>query len=500
MINFNQIFEDYKNDLIFEFKETFNQLDITINSPSLITLKKNFLEIINSQLGEFDNLIDFNINIDGNTILYNYKDPHEFWSEIQGAIDYCDDITSCKCTVKILIKKNRNLNKLSIYYIDIFFDYLNSLNLNSLLELLYKYKYTYFIIYNNASINCGTNMFRFCSFNCNNNYIFDTNSSNDCMDFILKNCNFANRSSYYFEPANFNIDDSAPDSIKNLFNKLIAIFSLISLFDISSISDNDLTLTLTGNTIYNITIEYSSISLDKYLNFFNIFNWVHKGNNNSDKLLIARNVLLANLYEKTLLELPQNILGTVKSNYKIYSKDNYEKYASAKSTSINTLLDLQNQLSNLSNTLTDNFSKNLIFISTFIFSTVIINSMNNGKFTDIFTKEITLILIGLIFISILLLYYTRADIKSKRRIIDSLQSNIRTIYSDILSEETMDDIIDNNEYYKTLNLELDKRINLYTFFWWIIIIIFLFLTITVGWKHFLWVINYIKDFVSTSIH
>ncbi|HBJ2623443.1 TPA: hypothetical protein LA827_003245 [Clostridium botulinum] len=495
----NLIIDSIQNNqsLNIEIEETFERLIINASSETLISLNKNCIDLINSRIiNSRDYLIDFIITINENPITCDPENFEEFWEEYTEILKLHDVEFNCKCSLKIAIRKRTENNILSIYCFDSFYKYISSINCVSILKLLSKYKYYYFeVIDRSLTLNCYTNMFYFYTKGFSINHSFDKDISKEILNIRIQNCSYANRSVLNFEPNNFKLQGNYSLELYNFFQKFIIIFSLISIFDISEIKNNKIELSLCGKAVQNFVIDYMS-SENKYLIvYYEIFNWIYDKENVIDKLLIVRNVLMVNLYGKTTLEIPDSILSTIKSNFKIYIQDNYEQYVNSKTTAITTLLDIQKRISELSNNLTDNFFKNITMICTFIFTIIIVNPINDGKFTDIFTKDITLISSALILLSIIFLIYTLCDIKSKKNNLYLLQENINTIYNDILSTETLDEIVTNNEYYINSKIQLEKRINLYTTLWLLLIFIFLMLTVILGWKHCYYVFKFIYNWI-----
>ncbi|OPJ58144.1 hypothetical protein [Clostridium chromiireducens] len=480
-------------------KEDFERLSINASSNSLINLKENCVDLLKHQLlNSRDYILDFIISINDNPIHYDLENFQEFWEEYSEISELHITDTECKCELNITIKKHHENNILSVYSLDSLCNYINSLNLTSILSLLAKKKYSYFeIIDESLYINCYSNMFYFYTKGTSINPQFEKNSSKEILDISTQNCSYANRLQLDFEPNNFKFSGSINPQLNNLFEKILIIFSLILIFDISHIKENKIELSLCGKTVQNFIIDYTSVNAVNLNIYYAIFEWVYSKENVVDKLLICRNVLLINLYRKETLDIPCNLLSTIKSNFKIYIQDNYEKYVSSKTTAITTLLDIQKQISELSNNLTDNFFKNITIICTFVFTIIIVKPIGDGKLTNIFTKDVTLISIALTILSIIFLKYTLIDIDSKKNNLYLLQTNINKIYTDILSTETLDEIVTNNEYYLNSKLQLDKKIHDYTILWSLVILLFFLLTLVLGWDHFYYVFNFIYSWIAS---
>lgn len=473
------------NCLNIEINETVDRVNITASAQNIIKISKENIILINENISnDRDVIIDFIISINGNNINFSGENFYELYSDYEEILDMNND-KSCVSELKICIKKIIENRVLSIYSLKSFLKYVNSISCYSFLELLNKKKYCYFeILDKGLEINCYTNMFYFYTKGLSINNEFDEIISKHILDTQLQNCSYANRSAISFEPYNFKLEGMYNKDIGEIFQKLTIIFSLITIFDISEIKSDNIEISLYGKSVQSFNLNYKETNFDDLNYYYSIFKWIFEKENITDKLLIVRNVLSINLYGKIILEVPQNIISTIKSNYKIYLHDNFEKYVSSKSIAISNLLDIQKQILDLSNNLTDNFFKNIIAICSFIFTLIIVNPISDGNLTDIFTKDITIISLVLTIFSIIFLVYNLYDINSKKENLYLLHENINTIYSDILSEETLNEIINNNNYYKESKQKLDKKIKILTILWGIIIFTFFILTIILGGKHF----------------
>lgn len=479
-----------------DIDENFKTLKITSSSNSKIKLVDRCISILtNNLINKRDTLIDFIIKINTNPIIYDFDNPNSFWSEYKSFMDNIDDddfVVEYK--LEITIKKTPKNNVLSIYSLDCFTKYLNTLKFSDIFKLLYKYKNISFeILDKSVSINSCTNSFYF--YTCHKEQYTLINSENKLLDFHSENCNFLNRINFQFEPNDFKLNINYNNDLCKLFNKMYITFCLIYIFDVSEIKDNTLELLLYGKVMNKFTIDLKQVDFDNLNIYTDIFNWIYNSKNIVDKLLIARNVLLVNLIKESSIDIPSSILSTIKSNFKIYTTDNYEKYVNSKTSAIANLLDIQNKIFELSDKLSENFIKNITAVGSFIFTVIVLNQVGNGTFTDIFSKDVTLISIMLIILSFIFLNYTLNDIKTKKKNLKSLQNNINKIYKDILSKETLDEITEKNEYYSETITLLDIKIKSHTRKWILCIIIFWITTVILGWTHYLYVINYIINHI-----
>ena len=235
--------------------------------------------------------------------------------------------------MNISISKNKKSNKISIFNIDSF---LKNFIENSIIDNLEFFNYRF---EQNSNI---------IFVNYDNDYMFNTNSiimvNNDKEITIeqidrkelIERCNsvsnFANSIEYKLLPEDFaiistNIDN---DFIKRLYEIKI-LFSLLYIVDYSLIDEEKLKLKLNGYRNKEFIVNLKDFKYSKnYEEFYNIYRWIFQDSNEYDKISVTRNIISLNCKYCDILDIDERLFLSIKSNYKIYLKDNVDKYIELK--------------------------------------------------------------------------------------------------------------------------------------------------------------------------
>lgn len=490
LLNLNDM-EDYK----YNIYENFDEFILTISSQNII-LSENIEDIINNFIDKRDYLLELKFSINGGepTILCENK-YREFIEDCSTNKYYKDNDSDIE-ELNLYIKKVYKNKLISIYSLDEFSDYLYSLSLHDLLKKFSKYDgyINFVLIKETSSINSSSNMISFISSLDYNKTNYNP-IENDILNKRLQICNFENNTEFNFEPFNFKLDNSINNKLDLLFEKLSIIFSLISIFDLSFIESNHVQLTLLGKIYKKYTLDFNTLNIENLSNIYKIFKWVYGDKNINDRILIARNVLGSYLISNNDIQISSDILKAIESNHKIYLKENFEQYVNIKNNIIDSLLQVEAEIIALLNSFTDNFIKNIIAICTFIFSIIILNSFSDKKFDNIFTKDITIISLAIIFLSFIFLYATCKDIKFKYEIVQKITNNISLNYKDLLTDNEVDKIFTDYQSITYVKSSLFKKINFFKTLWIIVLVIFFIVTFILGFKHFYYCFNKIMEFL-----
>ncbi|MDM0471103.1 hypothetical protein QTH27_03920 [Clostridium perfringens] len=482
----------------YHIKESFDKLEIKIESSN-ITFIYDELSTIHNLIPPRDHILDLKFKIeDSEPIILSQENFKNFIDDVNSEKDYKD--SDELEVLEFSIKKNITNSFLSIYSLEEFSKFLNSLTLETLLKTINNnlrnncYKHLYFLVLDEVKqdINSHSNIFSFIS---SNDFIINSDFiSCKTLNERFKFCKFENHSEFKFDPYDFKMDTQFFDTIDLTLKKLCIIFSLISIFDSSKIENDTINLTLYGKIYKSFSINFKTFNISNLNYTFDIFEWIYNDKNIVDRLMISRNVLSKYLLPMNEVNITKDIVKAIKSNYKIYLKENFEQYVSIKNNIIDSLLKVETETMSLLNSFTDNFIKNMGAICTFIFSAIILNSFSDKKFENIFTKDITLISVILILISIVFLALTYKDIMFKYKIVSKITENISLNYKDLLDIEEVDKIFSSYDSITSVDTSFKKRINYYTYAWIIVIILISIITFLLGFQHFKYCWDLILNF------
>lgn len=490
-MNLNEFLNNFNasNDIIdFKTIETFKLYTAFITFNTLPPIDSSWFELVTNKINSRDTLLSLSISLNDCEPIILEDDFENFIEEVEVDRSTIDDIkTIC---LKIEVSKILKNNTLSIYSLDDFADYLNNLNLSQLITNFYnihnKNSYCYFEIQDDDfNIVSHTNFLCFKPINNSFEKTFEDYSNN--VEKRKSVCSLLNTETFDFEPDNFSLSFSINNKIDNIFAKLKITYSLISLFNVSKIKDNLIKLKLNGYKFSKFCIDFNDIDISKIYIYYEIYQWVYSNDTISDKLEIVRNIIslyLMNSNNGNNVDLDSSVFSAIKSNYRIYLKENVDKYLELKSKIIETQLSINESISKLSDTVTDGFIKNLAGVGTFIITIIVMKSLDDKKFSDIFTKDITVLSIGLIFISIIYLIYNIRQSKNKVRNLIKNYCRFKHSYDDILLKKDINNIFKKDKFFKKDIKNIKSTIRFYTIIWIAFLIIIIIITFILGFQHF----------------
>lgn len=148
----------------------------------------------------------------------------------------------------------------------------------------------------------------------------------------------------------------------NIFSQASACLLMMYLFDYITINSNALILKLCGFKSLNYTIDaikLSTIYIDKdtTAQLFQIYNWSMSSGHIVDKFSIARNILSLNL-ESPQVRITSPIIDAIKSNFRIFEKENVQQYIRLRNEISNLLIDLQTKINDIAQNFASDFKSN----------------------------------------------------------------------------------------------------------------------------------------------
>lgn len=477
------LYSAFDNIIDYKTEETFTMFKVLIKSASVPRLDLSFFDSIKNYFNFRDTLFSLSLSFNNDDPIEYYDKPTEFIDEIDTNMKFISELDVID--FKLEISKSINNNTLSVYDLDSFGNYLSSLSLSGIIHSFYstcKHNFFFFEI-QNTSINLTSYSNTFC-FKTKDSLFEKVYSMN--LD-VIKNrktiCNFLNDETFNYEPDSFVLSSTINDKIDILFSKLKIVYSLVSIFDISQIKDNSISLSVNGYKSTELNIDFRSLDIINANLYYEIFSWIYSEGTLSDKVGIARNIISLYLVNSNNINIDKSALSAIKSNYNMYLKENVEKYLDLKSKIVESLISFEKSINELSSTVTDGFIKNLGAIGTFIITAIIMNSFSEKKLNNIFTKDITIISLALILVSLIYLAYTLIETKSKLRNLIFTYYRFKNGYTDILVRKDINILFNKNRFFKRDIKRIKNKIKLFSIIWTLVLFVFLLVVVYLGFEH-----------------
>lgn len=343
--------------------------------------------------------------------------------------------------VKITIEKKQIDKYVSIYYIDIFLEYIKSLSFINFLSAVNNHlsDYLVFEVQDDNYVDWNTTSIAFIAKGHNKPTLPHINKTdkekriNEAR--LLCYCDLEK---YDIIPEDLFFKEEARDPLQYIFQTVCNLYTYSFIFDYFSVRNNTFEYRLNGfktlgasiktNKVDEIIIDNSSCKV-----VYEVYQWLYLGGNYNDKMIIARNIISLNLQEE-VLRVNNSTFDAILSNYKIYEKDNVKQYIQIRNTISELLIDLQTKISDIVDNFVGDFKKNLIALISFFISVIVIQVVSKDNFIGGFTNEIILLSIAFLIISVGILLYSRWELKKKVELFQKHYGQIKNRYKELLSE------------------------------------------------------------------
>lgn len=440
-----------------------NIIEIFSSSPELISKKETCDDfIIEYQINTIDKelpLIDVlkYINLRDEIAIHVFEtddsEPIDYLSNNKnGWSEFINELQSKnvqQSKIKIHIEKKSQESLVSIYDIDSFTDYVNSLSLSQFIAVINSFFSNSwgFEIQDENYCQWATNTIAFFGKkNIINVQGIGNISREDRINNARKLC-YSEMKKYNLIPEDFYCSEIDKDNpLQTIFRKACMIYMCSFIFDYSILKNDIYEYKINGfktlreqidiKTISNIKVDINSCKA-----IYDIYQWIYSGGNNIDKINIARNIISLNIDCMTL-KLNPLVLESIRSNYKIYEKQNVTQYLEMRNQLSELLINLQEKITNIVDSFIGDYKKNILTLVSFFTSVIAIEVVSKGDFIHGFTNEIIGLSLSFLLISIGLLIYSRWELTQKLNLYDKHYNQIKDRYKDVLSNIELENIFE----------------------------------------------------------
>lgn len=287
--------------------------------------------------------------------------------------------------------------------------------------------------------------------------------------------------------------DSTSNDISLLFRKACVVLSMLYVCDSTKL-DDDVEFHLCGYK--TLRTKLSALKLndlgieDVYCErWFEIYNWAYSGGYTLDRLSISRNIISLNCNTDNIVLINESTFRSIKSNFKIFEQDNVRQYIKVRNEVSNMLISMQKEINTIVDSFISDFKKNIIAVSTFFLTVIVIRVISKGDFTGGFTTPVMILSIIYLCISLGLLYYSRIELDRKKNLFEKHYGQIKERYRILLSDEELKEMFEDSDPNKLQShanyIEWQK--NVYTKIWFGSIVALTLFVVVV------WMMNLIND-------
>lgn len=274
-------------------------------------------------------------------------------------------------------------------------------------------------------------------------------------------------SRYLFIPEDFHIleSDKKYAKIETIFHRLEQALSIIFLFDIVEIKDNQFIYKLNGHKSIIQRVNIYDINLSSHKTYYKIYEWAYVDGNVIDKVGLARNVL--SLYVNTSdLHIESSVIDSIQSNHKMYLRGNLKQYIDIRNKISEQLFEFKNKADKVVDGFVDSFKKTLISVVSFYASVILIRVLSKSSdFTNIFTGEIFLLSTFFVIVAFLILLASRWELKEQIKRYQESYLNLKTRHLDLLDQNDIDLILNNDKDFNDNILYINNKKEVYNRCW-----------------------------------
>lgn len=385
------------------------------------------------------------------------------------------------------IQKNIVSSRIPIYSVEAFTDFLEMLDLKTMLSLFGRFFDSYLTFECLLdSIDFQTDTIAFANSKNIDFNILETRQ-NKVVNRQLNSIWSSFDSSLF--PSDFKVLISDNERLKILFDKMVVLLSAMSVCDYTEFVDKSVNIKLNGyksqiGTFCSNNLKSMPVDIVSRDMWSEITSWSYNGGSVVDKLNIARNIISLNCDFSTL-SLNQSTFSSILSNYKIFERENVRDYIELRNSVSELLIDIHAKSNELVDAYSSQFKQNLLAILSFLTTVVILNVITNGDFKSCFTTPILWIILVFLAISTGLMIYFEWEVKQRVEKHFILYEQVKNRYKDLFSLEELNEIFKesshDNEHSNVCFVK--QQIKLYTTVWkYSLLTIFIFV-------FFMWIYN-----------
>lgn len=238
--------------------------------------------------------------------------------------------------------------------------------------------------------------------------------------------------------------------LSRIFDQLCSSLCACFVADFSSMDKMGLTLRISGykmmtmesQSVKTKDLEFDTTSTEQW---YKIYDWCYTGGYTSDRLDIARNIITLNCPDVNKLKLNDSTLDAIKSNFKIFEKDNVRQYIKVRNDVSKTLLDMQERVNAIVEGFTGDFHKSVISLGTFFLTVMVVRMIAHGDIAGAFTGNIALLSLVFIALSAVNLIYSRKSLCRKEILFTKHYKQLEERYSQLLSDEEKQEMFEDSD-------------------------------------------------------
>ena len=257
----------------------------------------------------------------------------------------------------------------------------------------------------------------------------------------------------------------------NIFKQASACLLIMYLFDYITITHNALDVKLSGLKALNYTINtfhLSEINVDQKTieQLFQVYSWCMSGGYVADKFSIARNILSLNL-DSTKILVTSHVIESIKSNFRVYEKENVQQYIRLRNQISNMLIDLQSKINDIAQNFTADFKNNFLVLVSFFASVIVFGVISDASPFAYFSDHIIILSWCFLLISLLYWHYSYSELNKKTKLFYKHYEQIKNRYKTLLDDVELNNIFEdcNPDTYESHQSYIEWQKHRFSILW-----------------------------------
>lgn len=388
-----------------------------------------------------------------------------------------DDLDFDCCDVELKIWKKLENRILSIYFLEVFSDFLTRQNIFLFIENISKYfkENLVFEVFQTIQ-GFGSKNIKFVDSMSKIDVSFAEDKRRDKVFELFAENSSVQGINLKSIPEDFKLENPSQNAeLNTLFNHACTALCLIFLSNVSDVTQKkQLNYKLSGYK--TISRQNESVeNFDGEINYlFKVYKWLYSDDNSADKIGLARNVITLHTDDMGRFKFDLEVWNAIQSNYQIYLKGNIQGYLDVKNKIGELVIESSAKLYSVAEEMASAFKNNLLIILTFIVTVVLVNGLKDNGVDKIFSTEYFLVVSIVSVLSIV--WLIMAFIEAEKRFVsisENLKKALFANYKNILMESELEESIapvvtDAKFYFK----QQIKRLAM----WWFVITVCFFLS------------------------
>lgn len=239
------------------------------------------------------------------------------------------------------------------------------------------------------------------------------------------------------------------DYFGDYLTTLRTILSFSMMLEHVEVEKNNINAFASKDIIFSIeSVKDYSTSMKEVV--YRVFLWCFEDESHKLKSSVFSTVISVQACPENSLD--DRLLSILKSNFNILLKDNFDLYLEARSSVLDFIFDLSNKLKEQLTEHKSAFNNTLMVALSFLFTSIVFTTIDKGKFINVFTIQVNILITVFIWGALLYTYVKQRDIEEILIFHLQQRDEFKKRYTSIFSKEELDDLFEP----KSLNILIDR--------------------------------------------